>query len=239
MVSRTVILTILLLANIAQTWAQGFSLSGHIFDEKKKPVEFANILIRESGLWATSDNKGAFTIKNVASGKAEISVQCLGYASTNISVEITKDFPNLTIALKEENLKLDEVQVVARRSDNSSTTAYAIDRQAIENQRLINIANITSLLPHQPQRQPESELPAKGHKMKAVDSFPTIVGGLKVHEYWTYVIYNHLRYGIDYDKDYLKMVDQLSASDVKQMARRIVNSHRRIIVTMHSKDHTL
>lgn len=59
------------------------------------------------------------------------------------------------------------------------------------------------------------------------------------NDYWTYVIYNHLRYGIDYDKDYLKMVDQLSASDVKQMARRIVNSHRRIIVTMHSKDHTL
>lgn len=147
MVSRTVILTILLLANIAQAWAQGFSLSGHIVDEKKKPVEFANILIRESGLWATSDNKGAFTIKNVASGKAEISVQCLGYASTNISVEITKDIPNLTIALKEENLKLDEVQVVARRSDNSSTTAYAIDRQAIDNQQLINIANITSLLP--------------------------------------------------------------------------------------------
>lgn len=147
MVSRTVILTILLLANIAQAWAQGFSLSGHIVDEKKKPVEFANILIRESGLWATSDNKGAFTIKNVASGKAEISVQCLGYASTNISVEITKDIPNLTITLKEENLKLDEVQVVARRSDNSSTTAYAIDRQAIDNQQLINTANITSLLP--------------------------------------------------------------------------------------------
>lgn len=55
------------------------------------------------------------------------------------------------------------------------------------------------------------------------------------NNYWNYVIYNNLRFGIDYDKDYLKLVDQLSTSDVKEMAQRIVNSHRRIIVTMHSK----
>lgn len=55
------------------------------------------------------------------------------------------------------------------------------------------------------------------------------------NDYWNYVIYNNLRYGIDYDKDYLKMVNGLAASDLQQMARRIINSHRRIIVTMHSK----
>jgi zinc protease len=54
------------------------------------------------------------------------------------------------------------------------------------------------------------------------------------NDYWSYVIYNHLRYGIDYDKDYLKLVDNLTASDLQRMARRIIDSHRRIIVTMHS-----
>lgn len=54
------------------------------------------------------------------------------------------------------------------------------------------------------------------------------------NDYWNYVIYNNLRRGIDYDKDYLKMVNDLTADDLQQMARRIVNSHRRIIVTMHS-----
>ena len=54
------------------------------------------------------------------------------------------------------------------------------------------------------------------------------------NDYWNYVIYNNLRYGIDYDKDYLKMVSDLTADDLQQMARRIVNSQRRIIVTMHS-----
>ena len=54
------------------------------------------------------------------------------------------------------------------------------------------------------------------------------------NDYWNYVIYNNLRYGIDYDKDYLKMVNDMTADDLQQMARHIVNSHRRIIVTMHS-----
>lgn len=54
------------------------------------------------------------------------------------------------------------------------------------------------------------------------------------NDYWNYVIYSNLRHGIDYDKDYLKMVNDLTADDLQQMARRIVNSHRRIIVTMHS-----
>ena len=107
--------TILLVTNITDGRAQGFSLSGHIVDEKKKPIEFANVLIRETGLWATTDNKGAFTIKNVTKRHAVLSVQCLGYAPSDINVEITKDIPNLIITLKEENLKLDEVQVVARR----------------------------------------------------------------------------------------------------------------------------
>lgn len=147
MISRIITFYILILASIVNARAQGFSLSGHIVDENKKPIEFASVFIRESGLWATSDSKGAFTIKNVAKGNAVLTVKCLGYASASISLDISKDITNLTIPMKEENLKLDEVQVVARRSDNASTTSFTIDRQTIENQQIINISNITSLLP--------------------------------------------------------------------------------------------
>lgn len=52
-VRRIMAFTILLVTNITDGRAQGFSLSGHIVDEKKKPIEFANVLIRETGLWAT------------------------------------------------------------------------------------------------------------------------------------------------------------------------------------------
>lgn len=54
------------------------------------------------------------------------------------------------------------------------------------------------------------------------------------NDYWNYVIYNRLRYGIDYDKDYLKLVDRLTADDLKKMARRIIAADRRIEVVMHT-----
>lgn len=57
------------------------------------------------------------------------------------------------------------------------------------------------------------------------------------NDYWLYVIENNLEHGVDFDKDYLRLVDKLSADDVRRMARRIVDSHRRITVVMHSMAH--
>lgn len=50
--------------------------------------------------------------------------------------------------------------------------------------------------------------------------------------YWDYVMYNLLRDGIDYDTNYEQLVEQLSAEDVRQAARRMLQSNRRIEVTM-------
>jgi hypothetical protein len=46
--------------------AKDYVLSGKVIDaDNGQPVEYASILIAESGLWAITDNKGTFTIKNV------------------------------------------------------------------------------------------------------------------------------------------------------------------------------
>lgn len=50
--------------------------------------------------------------------------------------------------------------------------------------------------------------------------------------YWDYVVYNRLRNGIDFDTDYLQQLDSLQAADVQQVARDLINSKRRIEVTM-------
>ena len=145
--SKFATIIIILLANIANSYAQGFRLSGHVVDEKKQPIALASILIQDNGLWAVTDNHGAYIINNVPAGKMVLTVRCLGYATTDVNINVTKSVSNFDITLKDDNLKLNEVQVVAQRSDRSSTTAYTIDRQALDNQQIINIANITSLLP--------------------------------------------------------------------------------------------
>lgn len=145
--SRLAIIVIFLLVNIANSFAQGCCVGGRVVDAKKKPVAMASILVQENGLWAVSDDKGNFKINNVPTGTMTLTVRCLGYVTTNIGLDVTKSVNNLSITLKEDNLELNEVQVVARRADRSPTTAYTIDRQTLDNQQIINIANITSLLP--------------------------------------------------------------------------------------------
>ena len=124
------------------------TIAGKITDEEsKKPIEFATILMKENGRWAITDNDGRFTIKDVPTGWATLTIQCLGYAKRELAMNITMDMPRLRITLKQENLKLDEVTVTARRRTDESTTTYTIDRAALDQQQILNVSDVASLLP--------------------------------------------------------------------------------------------
>lgn len=144
---RIVVLPLFFLMAVLRVSAQGYTLSGRVVDSKKNPIEFASLLISENSLWAISDAKGSFTIHNVPKGHITLKVNSLGFAPDTLSLFVQSDRRGMTIILREDNLSLSEVQVVARPADNASTTAYSIDRKTLDNQQIINIADITSLLP--------------------------------------------------------------------------------------------
>lgn len=124
------------------------TIAGRITDEgNKQPIEFASILMKENGHWAITDKDGNFTIKDVPTGWATLTIQCLGYAKRALNMNITMDMPRLRITLKQENLKLDEVTVTARRRTDEATTSYTIDRAALDQQQILNVGNVTTLLP--------------------------------------------------------------------------------------------
>jgi outer membrane receptor protein involved in Fe transport len=133
---------------LATLHAQQITIAGRVADEEtQKPIEFASILMKENGLWAITGADGTFRIKNIPAGKVVLTIQCLGYATRQIALDINKDIPRLRINLKQENLKLDEVTVTAKRKDNESTTSYTIDRAALDQQQLLNVSDIATLLP--------------------------------------------------------------------------------------------
>ena len=55
------------------------------------------------------------------------------------------------------------------------------------------------------------------------------------NDYWLYVIYNQLRHGVDFDKDYKAIVRNITAADIQHIARNLIKSNRRIEVTMQSE----
>ena len=146
-IKNRTILTLFLLMFITRISAQ-VTLSGKVVEDKSnRPVEFASILIVESGQWAVTDGKGQFSIKGVGKGRLTITVQCLGYQKRSWTMNINNSITNLNLKLKEENLKLDEVTVTAKRKMNENTTSYTINRSTLDQQQILNISDINALLP--------------------------------------------------------------------------------------------
>ena len=54
------------------------------------------------------------------------------------------------------------------------------------------------------------------------------------NDYWSYIIWHELDDDVDFDRDYCKMVEKMTASDVQRMAQRLLASGRCIEVTMLS-----
>ncbi|MBR1547808.1 MAG: insulinase family protein [Prevotella sp.] len=55
------------------------------------------------------------------------------------------------------------------------------------------------------------------------------------NDYWNYIVWHELDDDTDFDIDYKKMVAEMTAQDVQQMARRLLDAKRRIEVTMLSE----
>ena len=129
-------------------WSQEYSISGIITDkETQKPIEFATLSLREHNLWAISDTKGTFVIKNIPEGKIHIIVSCLGYVKQDLKIEINQDIQNVQIHLSPDNLALEEVVVTAKKKSTDLSSSYTIEKNTINHLQMINVADVSSLLP--------------------------------------------------------------------------------------------
>lgn len=128
----------------AQTW----SISGIVLNKADgKPVEYATVVLESTEQWAVADNEGKFTINNVQSGKNIISVSCLGFVTDTKEIIISRDIEMYKIALAEDNLSLESVVVTAKEKDNTATTSRMIDKNALNHVQMMNVTDISSLLP--------------------------------------------------------------------------------------------
>jgi len=115
--------------------------------ESGKPVEFAYIVIPELSLWAVANENGSFNIHNIPKGRYNLSVQCMGYEKYVLPVTVNRNIKSMMLRLTASNLKVKDVVVVAQRKSDETSTSYNIDRMALDNQQILNISSIMSLLP--------------------------------------------------------------------------------------------
>lgn len=128
--------------------SQNYTISGTVLNEKNKSaVEFAVVSLPDYDIWAVADEKGEFILKNIPQGKTTIVISNLGYKYTSFNILVQKDVLGLKYYLPESNLSLKEVEITAQRKRDDATTTYIIDKAALDHMQLINVSNISSLLP--------------------------------------------------------------------------------------------
>lgn len=143
---KFVLIIVTLLLGIGSAWAQGLSIEGKVSEKSTgEPVEFATVLIEETGQWAVTDAKGLFSIKNLTSGKITVVVSSLGYVEDRREVSLSKS-TTYNISLREDNLALDGA-VVTAQEENGATTGRTISKTALDHVQVMNVSDITSLLP--------------------------------------------------------------------------------------------
>ena len=146
---RLLIITALLLFVFSgSSLAQRFTFSGRITDKSSgQPIEFATIVLEGHELWAVADSAGRFSITGVPASKTIVNVSCLGYVPWEREVQISRNIDNFEIALSLDNLALESAVVTAQEDANSATTARTIDKTALDHVQVMNVSDISSLLP--------------------------------------------------------------------------------------------
>ncbi len=149
MKKRIVIIFILLFSIFSGAcFAQKYTFSGTITDKTTgDPVEFATVVLEGPSLWAVADASGRFTITGVPSVKTTVSVSCLGYVEWKKEIQIGRDIKDFKVALAQDNLSLESAVVTAQEDANSATTARTIDKTALDHVQVMNVSDISALLP--------------------------------------------------------------------------------------------
>src|SRR6476661_757829 len=100
-----------------------FTLSGTVINgSDQQPLAGASIRLN-TGIITQTDTKGKFIFQNLATGKYELTVTFVGFASQGLSVNLNSN-QQLAIQLKQAGFLADEVVVRATRASKNSGSTY-------------------------------------------------------------------------------------------------------------------
>lgn len=163
-----------------------FKLSGKIVDAKTaQPIEFATIALSDNSLWAISNEKGEFEINKIGGGEVEVVFSCLGYVKQSLVLNFDNNITKQTILLNEDNLTLNDVVVTAKRTTDNIGTSYKINRNTLNHMQVLNVADISQLLPGGKTSTATSLVSASRFSLRSGDSWsemgnPTFGTGVEV-----------------------------------------------------------
>lgn len=98
-------------------YSQSGTIKGFVYDKSNgEPILFANVLLENTILGASTDDNGYFVINKVKQGNYTLKVQCLGFKDSVFLVSLTSSFSiNLKIELRPMAQQLEAVEVLGNK----------------------------------------------------------------------------------------------------------------------------
>ena len=123
-----------------------------------KSLEGVTILNKSGNEWAVTNSNGEFKLK-LKHDNFELEFKLLGKQTVLLNSEEVKDATNLTIELREDNLKLDDVVVTAVPKRSKIGSAITLGDYAVDQVQSFSLADILQQLPGQSFTPPSLNAP--------------------------------------------------------------------------------
>ncbi|MDO4771175.1 TonB-dependent receptor [Porphyromonas sp.] len=144
-----VVAIITLLANNLSYAQKHHILSGTVYEVvkgKQTPLPYALVSLPDYKMGANTLIGGKYLMKGIPSGRTRVQVTFIGKQPIDTTLVIDKDRV-IDFVLKEDNFRLKEVSVTAKKSDTRQATASKISRNAIEHLQALSLRDVLALLP--------------------------------------------------------------------------------------------
>ena len=145
------LLCISVLGNFSIQAQTSLIVSGKVANSKGEVINNVTLEVLNSGLSTQTDKNGQYQIVFSKSGKYQITIGSIGFATLVKSIDVTKN-TNLDIVLTSNVQQLDEIVVTAEKTDAKNIAVplavSVLNARQISNYRLWDISQITGIIPN-------------------------------------------------------------------------------------------
>jgi iron complex outermembrane receptor protein len=131
---------------------QNTPMKGRVVNDAGEGIQKASVVLLNTGLGAVTDGAGYFQVSYPGSGKYQLMVTAMGYASLLRETDSGKDTGLLMISMSPSYAHLDEVIVSAEKAEERlqslPSTVSSIGSRQVTELRLWNISSITAVVPN-------------------------------------------------------------------------------------------
>lgn len=134
------------LNNISETG----SIKGTVSDENGKPINGANVLLKEIRLGCATDLQGAYSFRNIKPGKYNIRISFIGYRTENKSINIEANRQTeFNVALTPEAFQIGGIEVIGNSNllPDAPETKTIITSGEIEHYQASSLKDVLDLVP--------------------------------------------------------------------------------------------